>query len=65
VWGTDDLESQFAKIGVDLKSRHPTLGKPADQLQVLIQKRLDSSFLMLYIFLLNAVTYVSKDVIMM
>jgi len=35
----DDLESQIAKIGVDLKSRHPTLGKPADQLQTLIQKR--------------------------
>ncbi len=37
----DDLDFQVAKIGVDLKSRHPTLGKPADQLQTMIQKRCD------------------------
>ena len=35
----DDLEFQVAKIGIDLKAQHPTLGKPADQMQTLVQKR--------------------------
>ena len=35
----EDLEFQVAKIGIDLKSQHPTLGKPADQMQTLVQKR--------------------------